>query len=94
MEIFISHSVKAKLDDKHGGVNEQEIRQCFANLDGPILTDSRARHLTNPVTRWFIAETDYGRLLKIAYMPFPDMFAIKTAYEPNEDEQRIYREKR
>ncbi len=91
MKIQLSKSVRSKLSDKHGGVTEDEIRQCFANRNGQILIDSRAEHLTNPVTRWFIAETDRGRLLKIAYMPFADgSITIKTAYEPNETEFNTY----
>lgn len=68
MEIYISKAVQEKLDTKHGGVTMDEIRQTFANIDGKFLIDSRAEHLTNPLTRWFIAETNYGRELKIAFM--------------------------
>lgn len=84
MAIKLSNTVQQKLSEKHGGVSADEIRQCFANLDCPPKIDSRSEHLTNPVTRWFIAETDYGRLLKICYMPYPNGdYVIKTAYEPN-----------
>lgn len=94
MKILISKSVREKLLVKHKGVSVEEIRQCFANREGPILIDSRATHLTNPVTRWFIAETDFGRQLKIAYMPMADKsIVIKTVYEPNEREISIYRGK-
>lgn len=46
--------------------------------------------MTNPVTRWFIAETDLGRKLKVAYMATTDGVVIKTAYDPNKEEIRIY----
>jgi len=93
MAIKLSPSVQQKLNDKHGGVSADEIRQCFANLDKPPKIDSRARHLTNPVTRWFIAETDYGRLIKICYMPYPNGdYVIKTAYEPNADEIAAFKD--
>jgi hypothetical protein len=84
MAIVLSRRVREKLTDKHGGVTLDEIRQCFANLDRAPMIDHRAQHLTNPVTRWFIAETDRGRLLKVCYMPYPNGdYMIKTAYEPN-----------
>lgn len=92
MEIFISKRVQEKLDGKHGGVTMVEIRQCFANIDGRILNDVRANHLTNPITQWFIAETDYGRELKIAFLERHGNIHIKTAYAPNEDERRAYAE--
>lgn len=69
-----------------------EIRQCFANLDGKMLYDTRATHLTDPLTRWFIAETNYGRELKIAFIEREGNLHIKTAYEPNEVERRVYAE--
>ena len=92
MKIYISQKVQEKLDSRHGGVTLQEIRECFANIDGKILIGSRARHLTNPLTRWFIAETNRGRELKIAYMPLPDSFHIKTAYEPDDNDRNAYTE--
>lgn len=46
--------------------------------------------MTNPLTRWFIAETDFGRKLKIAFMPTDEGIVIKTAYGPNTEELRIY----
>lgn len=91
MKMTVSDRVLQKLEDKHGGITVAEIRQCFANKDGPDLIDGRANNLTNPVTRWFIAETDRGVLLKIAFMQFPDRIEIKTAYPPNETEIKIYK---
>ncbi len=92
MDIFISKRVQEKLDDKHGGVSMVEIRQCFANRDGNFLYDTRATHLTNPITRWFVAETDFGRQLKIAFVERQGNIHIKTAYEPNADELHAYAE--
>ena len=84
MKLIIAQKVRQKFSDKHGGITDNEIRQCFANQSKPPMIDGRAEHLTNPVTRWFIAETDYGRLLKICYMPYPNGdFVIKTAFDPN-----------
>lgn len=92
MKIIISHRVKEKLDKKHGGVSFLEIRECFANRDGKILIESREEHLTNPLTRWFIAETNFGRELKICYMPIGDEFHIKTAFEPDDRDRHAYQE--
>jgi len=58
-----------------------------------ISQKTREEHRTNPPTHWFLAETCYGRLLKVVFVPDTngkDIY-IKTAYEPNETEIRIYR---
>ena len=57
-----------------------------------MLEDPRAEHKTNPPTKWFIAETDVGVKLKIVYMREADSntVIIKTAYQPNCEEIRIY----
>jgi hypothetical protein len=55
-----------------------------------MLIDTRAEHLTNPVTQWFIAETDYGRKLKIVFIHQGADIAIKSSYDPNVEEMRIY----
>lgn len=90
MNLLISPAVRAKLVGKTPPVTEGEIVQCFANRDRSDLIDTRAQHLTNPLTRWFIAETDYGRKLKVVYMPTSDGIVIKSAYDPNEEVKRIY----
>lgn len=92
MKITISERVLSKLNTKHGGVTADEIRQCFANRSGNYKIDSREEHMTNPLTRWFIAETDYGRKLKICFVPYQDRLEIKTAYEPNPEEIALYGE--
>lgn len=89
MAIKISPAVREKLTNKHR-VNQDEIEQCFANRTNGFLIDMRADHQTNPITRWFISETDVGRKLKIAFMPMQKDFHIKSAYPPNEDELKIY----
>jgi hypothetical protein len=93
MKLIISTKVRQKFTDKHGCVTESEIRQCFANLDKAPMIDGRAEHRTNPVTRWFISETNHGRLLKICYMPYPNGdYVIKTAFEPNATEIKMFNE--
>lgn len=87
--IRISDQVRQKLSDKHN-VSEVEVHQCFANITGLLLTDSRERHRTDPPTVWFIAPTNKGRLLKVCYVPRGD-FHLRTCYPPNEEEIAIYR---
>lgn len=62
--LFISPKVRQKLIDKHS-VTQPEIEQCFANREGNFLLDEREEHQSDPPTKWFIAQTDYGRKLKI-----------------------------
>ena len=90
MKLHISAAVREKLANKTPPVAESEIVQCFANRTGNYLMDTRADNLTNPITRWFIAETDFGRILKVAFMPTVNGIVIKSAYDPNEVEKRIY----
>jgi hypothetical protein len=91
MKLVISQKIRSKLLSKAPPVTEEQIVQCFANRSGRFLTDTRADNLTNPLTRWFIAETDYGRKLKICFVPFENGDVhIKTAYDPNPEELRIY----
>jgi hypothetical protein len=51
----------------------------------------REEHVTDPPTRWFVAETDVGRLLKVMFMQTNEGIVIKSAYEPSEAVIRIYR---
>jgi hypothetical protein len=90
MHLHISSAVRAKLVGKTPPVTESEIIQCFANRDRSDLIDTRAQHLTNPLTRWFIAETDFGRKLKVVYMPTSEGIVIKSAYDPKDELKRIY----
>lgn len=90
--LFISPAVREKLRSKHA-VTEDHILECFANRTGKDLLDTREEHRTDPPTRWFISETDYGVRLKICFVYHPETrtIHIKTAYRPNEEEERIYR---
>lgn len=87
--IIIVPSIHGKLDAKHT-VSPQEIDECFDNMCGVNLIDDREEHRTDPPTLWFIAHTRTGRELKIVYIYRNGNIVIKTAYEPNEDEIRIY----
>lgn len=91
MALLISNRVRQKLQQPDHNVTEQEIIECFANRDGPECYDTRAEHKTNPVTRWFVSETDHGRKLKLCYMLHPSgVVEIKTAYAATQEIIRIY----
>lgn len=89
MEPFCSERVLEKLSSKHK-VSYSEVLECFANRSGKSLIDSREQHKTTPPTRWFIAETNMGRKLKIVYIPTDNSIEIKTAYPANPIEVEIY----
>jgi uncharacterized DUF497 family protein len=88
--LIVTDAIKAKLKTKHK-VDLNEVEQCFYNKTGRLLTDNRDLHKTQPPTLWFIAQTNKGRYLKIAYIQIGSEVHLKTAYEPNEVEQHIYR---
>ncbi len=90
MTLRISQNVRTKLANKTPPVTEDEILQCFSNRTGSYVADLREEHLTNPITRWFIAETDFGRKLKVVFIPLGGDIIIKSAFDPNADELRIF----
>lgn len=90
MKPIISSAVRNKLANKVPPVSEEDIIQCFANRAGRYLIDTRESNLTNPLTRWFIAETDFGRKLKVVFIPTKEGIVIKSTYTPNAEELRIY----
>lgn len=90
LNFYISASVIDKLTKKHG-VTRDEIEACFYNRDKGLLEDTREQHQSVPPTMWFIAKTDEGRTLKIVFIELENAaYEIKTAYEPNREEVRIY----
>ena len=90
MAFIISPKVLAKLTAKTPPVTSQEIEQCFATRSGVYLVDTREHHASDPPTRWFISETYFGRKLKIVFVPREKDIHIRTAYDPNEKEIKIY----
>ncbi|WP_298292238.1 ADP-ribosyl-(dinitrogen reductase) hydrolase [Thiomonas sp.] len=86
----ISSKVLEKLAAKHN-VCRREVEQCFENIAGDLLQDNREDHRTDPPTLWFIARTNKNRLLKVVYIQKGDKITLRTCYEPNEEEIRIYR---
>lgn len=89
--LYISDDVAKKLKEKHG-VGLEQVQACFENRERAYLFDKREEHLTDPQTRWFIAEYESGKLLKVCFMYFAQerRFEIKTAYTPNQTEIEIY----
>lgn len=88
---MIPKRIELKLRDKHQ-VSPNEVIQCFCNRDGKFLEDTREEHFNFPPTQWFIANTDEGRRLKVVFVEdeASHIILIKTAYEPNAREERIY----
>lgn len=91
MALLISSKVQQKLANKQPPVTVAEIEECFATRSGTLLKDTREQHKSNPATLWFIAETYYGRQLKVVFIPKNGDIIIRSAYSPNKQELRIYR---
>lgn len=90
LNLNISDAIAKKLYEKHS-VTIDEVEECFYNRIKGLLEDTRERHKTNPPTMWFIAETNEERSLKVIFIELANgTYEIKTAYEPNEEEVRIY----
>lgn len=87
--LIISSAVITKLRDKHG-VEAREIEQCFDNRIGNYLEDPREEHRTDPPTLWFIAMTNRNRLLKVIFIYIDGNVHIKSAFEPNKAEIKLY----
>lgn len=83
MSIVISRSIRDKLASKHN-VKPEEVEQCFANRIGEYILDVREEHASDPPTYWFIAETNYGRKLKIAFIAEHGNVYIRSAFEPSQ----------
>lgn len=90
MKINISPKVLRKLAARHK-VEVHEIEQCFCNRERGFLIDTREDHKTDPQTMWFVAETNFGRKLKVVFMILEDKsVTIKSVFAPNEKELEIY----
>ena len=92
MTLLMSTKIRTKLANKIPPVSLEEIKECFATRDYTYLEDERENNRTIPPTWWFISDTFMGRKLKIVFIELDSKdIAIKTAYEPNQDEIRFYR---
>lgn len=91
MALIIAPKIREKLANKIPAVSEAEVRECFWNRTGRTLIDDREEHKTKPPTRWFIAETASGRRLKIVFIRAGNGdHILKSAYDPDEEEESIY----
>jgi uncharacterized DUF497 family protein len=90
VRIAVSDATRDKSLSKHQ-VNMREVEMCFENRDGATLIDTREDHRTDPPTQWFIAETNQGRMLIVCFVLKAGVCPLKTAYEPNAEECRIYK---
>lgn len=89
MILHMSDEVEEKLRQR--GINQVHLLECFGNQTRSALIDEREEHKTDPPTQWFIAETDSGRRLKVVFIQLTALdVVIKSAYEPDENENRIY----
>lgn len=94
MAIIISLKVREKLLYKIPPVRDYEIEECFRNRTARILIENRGKHRTNPPSRWFIAEANAGRRLKVVFiLSRSGDYIVKTTYVPDPVEERIYEEK-
>jgi hypothetical protein len=89
MAIIISQKICDKIATKHN-VTADEVSQCFANRRGRFLIDTREEHASDPPTQWFISETDYGRMLKVIFVPKDGNVYLRSAFAPAASELSIY----
>ena len=90
MPLIISSQVLEKLGNKNPPIIRREVEQCFDNRNGAFLLDGREENKTDPPTQWFIAKTNKDRNLKIVFVRRDKDIHLKTAYDPNAEEVRIY----
>lgn len=92
MKVSITANIRKKLLEKHG-VTVKEVMECLTNRDRRALRDEREDHQTDPPTLWIIAETNHLRPLKVIFMVKDGIPIVKSAFEPNPEEVRIYNNK-
>jgi len=90
MPLIIASKILEKLSNKNPPVTRREVEQCFDNRAGTFLLDEREENRTDPPTQWFIAKTNKNRDLKIVFVRRGKDVHLKTAYDPNAEEVRIY----
>lgn len=90
MRLIISQAIQSKLTKSHA-VTRKEVEECFENREGRLLLDPREAHWTDPPTMWFLAETNHQRMLKIIFVQRDHDLFLKSAFDPNAEERRIYK---
>jgi len=72
-------------------LQSKKLLNVFKIPQNGLYIDNRQQHKTKPPTRWFIAETDSMRRLKIVFITYPSGdHVIKSAFEPDEYEEKVY----
>jgi len=91
--LYMSPGVREKLRKRQ--ITEAHVLQCFANRSGKYLIDDREEHKTTPPTKWFVASTDFGIILKVCFIFDPDsnLIEIKTAYPATPVVAAMYKKK-
>ena len=90
--LIISPEILQKLQQKHN-VTRREVEQCFENRIGNYVEDTREEHRTDPPTLWFVAPTNYDRILKVIFVYADGNIYIKSAYEPSHQAIQIYEQR-
>ncbi len=91
MRIIIYPLILDKLRVKHG-VSADEVELAFLNRAGSLAKEARPHNQGDEDRFWFISTTDKGRELKVVFFIDVDENApvVITAYEPNDDEVKLY----
>ena len=91
MRVVIYSSIIEKLQTKHD-VSANEVEEAFLNRTGQLAKEARERNQGDEDRWWFISTTDKGRELKVVFFNDVDetIPVIITAYEPNDDEVKLY----
>ncbi len=89
MALIVSPKIRAKLADKHS-VSIDEVKQCFANRCGNYLEDEREDHKSDPPTLWFVAETDFGKKLKVCFICESGNIYLRTAFPADPESISIF----
>ena len=89
MELIVSEKIKDKLKNKHN-VTIDEVFQCISNIEGQLIEDIAEEHRTTPSSFWFIAQTDYGRQLKVVLVPKDGKIFLKTAFDAKISHIQLY----
>ena len=88
MKIRLSSSIIEKLNTRD--ITEKDLYQCFENIEGSFLQDTREEHKTDPETNWFVSETNRKRKLKIMFIIRDGCVDIKSAYDATQQICEIY----
>lgn len=62
----------------------------ISNIEGQLIEDTAEEHRTTPPSFWFIAQTDYGRQLKVVLVPKDGNIFLKTAFDAKISHVQLY----